>query len=101
MPDSKSILIINAILNKENKEDVQSYLGKIGPVFSKNGGNPIARYKTVQSIVGNESPEIIGLFEFPSAEAINEMVNGKDFIALAELRAKAFTSLNLVICNEM
>jgi uncharacterized protein (DUF1330 family) len=101
MKENKTILAINAIVNKDNMVDVQSYLENIGALFAKNGGKPIARYKTVQDIIGNESPEIIGLFEFPSADAINQMIDGEDFIALAELRAKAFTKLNLVICNEM
>jgi len=101
MTGIKAILVINAILNKENMTEVQSYLGKIAPVFGKNGGKPIGRYKTVQQMEGTDSPEIIALIEFPNAEVINEMINGEDFNSLAESRAKAFTKLNIMICNEM
>lgn len=101
MNDQKIILIINARVNKENMQDVQLYLGKIMLVFSKNGGSPLARYKTLQDILGTESPEMISIVEFPSAEVINEMVNSDDFKALAELRAKAFSKLNLMICTSM
>jgi uncharacterized protein (DUF1330 family) len=101
MTEDKAILVINAIINKENMAEVQSYLGRIMPVFGKNGGKPVGRYKTVQQLTGNEGPDMIALIEFPNAEVINEMINGEDFNSLAEIRAKAFTKLNLVICNEM
>jgi hypothetical protein len=41
MSETKAVLLINAIVNKENMADVQTYLGSIMPVFAKNGGKPI------------------------------------------------------------
>lgn len=101
MIDSKTLLVINAIINKENMEEFQSYLGKIMPVFAKNGGKPIAKYKTVEQLIGEESPEMIAIIEFPNAEVIKQLMKEDDFTALADSRAKAFTKLNLMICGEM
>lgn len=101
MTDSKTHLIINAIVNKENIEELQSYLGKIMPVFAKHGGKPLAKYKTIDQLIGESSPEMIAIIEFPSADVIKQLIKEDDFTALANSRAKAFTKLNLMICTEM
>lgn len=101
MSDTKAFLVINAIVNKENMADVNTYLESILPLFGKNGGKPIARYKTLEQLAGEESPEMIGIMEFPNGGIIKQMINGEDFMALADLRAKAFTKLNMMICDEM
>jgi uncharacterized protein (DUF1330 family) len=101
MTEDKAILVINAIVNKENMADVKTYLGSIMPVFGKNGGKPIARYKTIEQLAGEESPEMIAIVEFPSAQKIKDMMRGDDFSSLAEIRSRAFTKLNIMICGAM
>ena len=101
MNDQKATLLITAKVNKEKMEDLQSYLGQIGPLMAKYGGQPVAKYKITQEIAGEQSPEMISISEFPSVEVINEMVNSDDFTSLAELRANAFSKLNLMICEKM
>ncbi len=101
MNDQKAIFVINAKVNKANMQEVHEYLGQIMPLLMKNGGNPIARYKTIQGISGNDGPEMISIVEFQSAELINKMVASDDFKALAELRAKAFSKLDMMICTSM
>ncbi len=101
MSNTKTYLVINAIVNKENMVELKTYLESIMPVFGKNGGKPIVRYKTFEQLVGEDSPEMIGIMEFPNGDKIKQMINGEDFLALADLRAKAFTKLNMMICDEM
>ena len=101
MNEDKAFLIINAIADKENTEAMQAYVGKIGPVFEKNGGKFIAKYKVTEQLAGEQGPEVMAIAEFPNNEAIKEMVNSEDFKALAELRAKAYSKLNLMISSEM
>lgn len=99
MNDQKVILVVTAKVNKSNMEDLKSYLEQAGPLTGKFGGQPIAKYKTLQKISGEQSPELISIAEFPNAGAINEMVNSDEFKALEELRATVFTKLNLMICE--
>ena len=80
MLKSKTSLVINAIINKENMAEVQSYLGKIMPVFETNGGKPVGRYKTIQKLTGNDASEMVAIIEFPSTEVINQMINGYEVI---------------------
>ena len=99
MSDQKAIFIATAQVNKSKMEDLKSYLEQISPLTEKFGGQPVARYKTIQQIAGEQSPELISVTGFPSVDAINRMVNSSDFKALAELRASAFSKLNLMICE--
>jgi len=98
---SKVILVINAIVNKGNMDEVQSYLGKVMPVFGKNGGKPIGRYKIIKKLIGDENTEMMALIEFSDERAIDKMINGEEFKSLTELRGKAFLKLNMSICSEM
>ena len=98
-PGSDSILVINAVINKENKTELQGYLNQMMQIFKDNGGKPIARYKTVEILVGNNSPEMIAIISFKDSETIKEMINGEDYKSLSELRSRVFKKLNLVICS--
>ena len=99
MNDQNAILLVTAKVNKSKMEDVKSYLEQIGPLFAKHGGQPVARYKTIHEIAGEQSPEMISVSEFASVETINEMINSNDFTDLADLRSSAFVKLNMMICE--
>jgi len=94
-------LIINAIPNIENMQELQSYLGNMMPVIAKHGGKFVQRYKTLEHLAGENGPEMIVIFEFTDAQAIKTMMDGEGFKNLSESRAKAFTKLNMMICGEM
>ncbi len=49
MTESKTALVINAIINKENMAEVQSYLGKIMPVFEKMEANQLVAIKPLKN----------------------------------------------------
>ena len=99
--ESTAKLIINAIPNKENMQEVQSYLGNMMPVISEHGGKVVQRYKTLEHVAGEDGPEMIVIFEFPNVQTIKTMIDGDGFTNLSESRASAFTKLNMMICSEM
>ena len=99
MNNQKATLIVTAKVNKAKKEDLKSYLEQIAPLTAKFGGQGVAKYKTIQEIEGEQSPELISVSEFPSVDSINQMVNSSDFKSLAELRTSVFGKLNLMICE--
>ncbi|MDX2359183.1 MAG: DUF1330 domain-containing protein [Crocinitomicaceae bacterium] len=99
MEDQKAIMVITAIVNKENIAELPSYLEQIQSIFGKNGARPVGRYKTMQDLAGTDSPEIVSITEFDNAEIIKAMVESDEFTDLAELRARVFSKLNLMICG--
>ncbi|MFT5723245.1 MAG: hypothetical protein ACI9JN_000354 [Bacteroidia bacterium] len=99
MSDNKATLVITAMINKANMTELPSYLEQVQPIFVKNGAKPIGRYKKVLDIVGVDNPEIISMTEFDDAETITAMVQSEDFTALADLRSRVFSKLNMIICT--
>ena len=101
METNKTFLVISAIVDKQNIAMVPEYLGSVMQIFEQNGGMPVGRYKTIHSLVGEESPEMMAVIEFDSPMTIEDMVNGEAFNALAEQRALAFSKLNMIISQNM
>ncbi|MFY0690055.1 MAG: DUF1330 domain-containing protein [Cyclobacteriaceae bacterium] len=101
MSQENAVLVINAIVNKSNMEEVPEYLGSVMKIFGQHGGKPIGRYKATESISGEDSPEMVAILQFPSAEMITSMANGSEFQALGEQRSRVFSKLNMVICEGM
>ena len=97
MEENKTFLVITAIVNKQNIAEVPEYLGSVMQIFGQNGGKPVGRYKTVNALVGEESPEMMAVIEFDSPKTIENMVNEEAFSALAEQRARVFSKLNMII----
>jgi uncharacterized protein (DUF1330 family) len=101
MENNKSFLVINAIVDKQNKAELQEYLGSVMQIFGKNGGKPVGRFKTIEQISGEDSPEMIAIIEFADSGVINDMVKGEEFMALSDMRLRVFSKLNMMICNSM
>lgn len=100
MSDQSAILLINATINKEQAAQVPEYLAIITPIFAKNGGQPIARFKVVEQLVG-DGPEVATAVKFPSALAIQKILTSDEFKALEVLRNNVFAKLSLSIAIEM
>ena len=101
MESNKTFLVITAIVNKQNIAEVPEYMGSVMQIFGQSGGEPVGRFKTINSLVGDESPEMMAVIEFDSPETIEDMVNGEAFNALAEQRARVFTKINMIISQTM
>jgi len=92
------VLLINGVINKENKAELQEYLQAVNGVFMQYGGKPVAKYKTIEKLAGENAPEMVAVVEFENAATIHKMVSGEEFLALSDKRARVFERLNLVIC---
>jgi len=101
MEANKTFLVITAIVNKQNIAEVPEYLGSVMQIFGQNGGMPVGRYKTINSLIGEESPEMMAVIEFDNPKTIEKMVHGTAFNALAEQRARIFTKLNMIISQTL
>ena len=79
MEENKTFLVITAIVNKQNIAEVPEYLGSVMQIFGQNGGKPVGRYKTVNALVGEESPEMMAVIEFDNAKIIEDRDKLKDW----------------------
>jgi uncharacterized protein (DUF1330 family) len=97
MENGKSYLVINNIVNPENKEKLPLYMQQTLAIFKKHGGNPSAMYKTSEQILGEGGPHSIAVIEFPDAEAIKSAFASEEFKAMAEMRESTFKRLDAMI----
>ena len=96
-----SVLLINAIVDKNYQSELPGYLSSVMQVFGQHGGKPLARYKTLESLGGQNNPEMVAVLEFPNPESIKQVVKSDAFQALAETRARVFTQLNMMISTPL
>lgn len=101
MNENRAFLVLTAIVNKENMAEVPDYLGKVMSIFGKSEGKPFGIFKTTKNLYGDDSPEMLGIIEFPNSDLISEVVNSEDFKGLFETRDRVFNKLNFVISEEM
>jgi uncharacterized protein (DUF1330 family) len=101
METDKTFLVITAVVNKQNIAEVPEYLSSVMQIFGQNGGKPVGRYKTINSLVGDESPEMMAVIAFDNPTTIEDMVKGEAFNSLAEQRARVFSKLNMIISQRM
>ncbi len=97
MESNKVLLVITANVNKQNIAELPEYLGAVMQIFVQNGGKPVGRYKTVNSLMGEDSPEMMAIVAFDDAQTIKDLVSGEAFQGLADLRERVFSKLNMLI----
>ena len=98
---NKAVLVINAVVDQEHKQEVQRYLSQMMQIFKDNGGKPLGRYKTIEKINGSQLPEMIAIVSFETADTIKKMLAGDDYTSLSELRERVFSDLKIVVCTEL
>ena len=98
---NRTVLIINAVVDQEHKQELQGYLSQMMQIFRDNGGKPLGRYKTIEKIKGLQVPEMIAIVSFENAETIKKMLDGDEYKSLSELRERVFSVLKIVLCVEL
>jgi uncharacterized protein (DUF1330 family) len=101
MSDIPAFLVITSTPNPEKMNELQSYLHQVMPVLMSGGGKPVGRYKVTEQVVGQDGPKTVAVLEYPSAQAIKDVISGDGFNALNALRAEVFLRLDLMICEAM
>jgi uncharacterized protein (DUF1330 family) len=97
----KTVLVINAIVNQEHKQELQGYLAQMMQIFKDNGGKPVGRYKTIEKIKGSQAPEMIAIISFENSETVKKMLEGDEYKSLSKLRERVFNDLKIVLCTEL
>jgi uncharacterized protein (DUF1330 family) len=102
MIENKTLLMINAIPNLEDKLSFQLYKTQIKDVFKKFGGIKIHNWKSIEQLMGNGGIKSIAIFEFPNITLVKEMLSSNEFYSLNDLRKKAYKQeVDLMICESI
>lgn len=97
MNQEKVIMIVTAQINPNEKEALDEYLKKSGPIFKNAGGKPVNKYKIANQIVGENSIDLVSIMEFPGNEILEAVFEGDEYQALLPLREKGFLKLEVYV----
>jgi len=70
-------------------ESMQAYGAAAGPTVAAHGGEFIARGKSAQALLGDDSTQAVAILRFPSLDAANAWFASAEYQALAGLRTAA------------
>ena len=98
--ENQTFMVVEATPNPENMEDLQRYGSQASALLEKHGGVRVANYNVESVLDSGEKPALIGVFSFPSPEAIqNLLFNDPDYQQLVPFRDKGFKSIRFFVCN--
>ncbi|PCJ66102.1 MAG: hypothetical protein COA58_08500 [Bacteroidetes bacterium] len=100
MKKEKSVMIVNAGLNPNEKDAFGYYSAHSSPLFKAAGGKLVSKYKVAKSIVGNIEIQLVVIMEFPNNQAIIKVFESEAYKELLPFRDRAFTELDVFIGNE-
>lgn len=96
----KSLMIVNAKLNPDEKEAFAYYSEQSEPLFKKVGGRSITKHKITETLIGDYQPSVLAIMEFPNKQAILNVFESKGYKELITFRDKAFSKLNVYVGND-
>lgn len=96
----KSLMIVNAVLNPNEKEAFAYYSEHSSLLFKNAGATPVGKYKVAQNIVGDKKLHVVVIMEFPSSQAIIDVFESEAYKKLLPYREKSFTALEVFIGNQ-
>ncbi len=93
----KVFLIIIATINPSEKEALSHYLGQMNLLYELAGAQPVARYNILESLTGNDFPNLVVVMEFPSREAVLKVFESDTYNELLPYRETAFSDVRIHI----
>ncbi|MFT4716416.1 MAG: hypothetical protein ACI9ZD_000448 [Paracoccaceae bacterium] len=98
--ETQTFMVVQATPNPANMEDLKKYGAQSYAIMEKHGGARIANYNVEAVLDDGDKPGIIGVFSFPSAQAIQDLLyNDAEYQALVLFRNKGFKVIRFFVCN--
>lgn len=96
-----TFLVVEATPNPEHMEDLKVYGSQSYAIMQKHGGVRIAHYNVQDVLDSGDKPALIGVFSFPNAEAINNLLHkDEEYQKLVPSRDKGFKNIRFFVCTE-
>ena len=100
---SKSTVIIKATFkpNGMNTPEFKEYSRRSNANGEANGGEVRGKYRISENLTGGETPHLIFIIEYPTAESARNTFTNKEYQSLLPLRSIAFQEVEVFIANPM
>ena len=99
--EEKTVLVVNARPNPDEKTALEAYLSQSSALFKAVGGKPLAKYAIQATIIGDQKFSLVSMLEFPDAEVVKNVFESDAYKQLIPLRDKAFLELNAFITQSL
>ncbi len=86
----KVVLIILATINPNEKEALNHYLEQMNMLYEQVEAIQISKYKISESLMGENSPNLVSILEFPNQDALDKVFKSEKYKTLKPFREKAF-----------
>ena len=98
--ENNTTLVVTATPNPTEMAAVQEYLQAVLPLLIGAGGKLVKRLKLDQVISGKSSGMVL-VMDFDSADAITNLFNSDEYVALIPARDRGFSEMNILLTNGM
>ena len=88
---------IVATINPTGKNELSHYLEKVGLLYKKVEAKPVHKFKITQPLIGDYSPSLVSIMEFPTMKALKDVFESEAYKELLPYREKAFSRLEAYI----
>ncbi len=93
----KIILIVLASINPAEKEAAETYVKEVSIMQESAGAVTLDRYPIAEAFIGDITPNVVAIVEFPNQEAFDSVFKSEEYVRLIPLRDKGFSQLNAFI----
>lgn len=97
---NKTFLVATVKINTDEKEAMMIYLEGSERVLTTKGGKLISRYKVTETMLGENIPDLMAVFEFPNEESIVLAIESNEYKCLHTYRDRGFLEANIFITKE-
>ncbi|MGH1338924.1 MAG: DUF1330 domain-containing protein [Aureispira sp.] len=88
---------IVATINPNGKKELAHYLEKVGLLYKKVEAKSVNKFKITEPLIGDYSPSLVSIMEFPNRKALNDVFESEAYKELLPYREKAFSRLEAYI----
>ena len=99
--EEKTVLIVNARPNPDNQTALEAYKNQSMILFKAAGAKPLKKFKVKESLIGEQTPSLISMLEFPSEEVLKNVFESEAYQRLIPLREQAFLELNAFVSQSL
>jgi len=96
----QTTLVVTAIPNPAGMDAMQSYLQAVMPLLMGAGGKLVKRMK-VSGVIAGTPAGMVMVMDFASAEAVSGVFASEEYAALITTRDQGFSSMNILLAQEM
>lgn len=97
--DAKTALVINAIPNMEQFDEVVKYFARLYGIFQNHGATSIQKLRTTEQLLGDGEIMATAVIEFPDRKSIDDVFSSHDFISLGNAHETLYAVFDVRVCD--